>query len=603
MELLVAADILLSADVIPEDGVGSRFVPELQPVAEGALDQLRLVVAPDGEGDRVADPPAGLRIPIMIEHQRALTSHAVGVRENVLVDVTVGREEVVEEEVFHPSKKVPFMEQWKDLVLVTGHQILVRRLVPVGAAVLHAVLFCVTLHLSVTEHGKARHGGEHGADAEVLVPLAELVHRCALVRVVHEVDVPLHDARIELQRVFHHAAVAGVLLVPEHVHEGAVVDPVHTQGADEVALHEPERLGQEERIGDLLRHSIDHLPPELFGQELVELLFGHAVFRAGGDRPACPWLGEPEALVVLLGQRHSRVEADDGELAGHVEDHLDDRLADFFLQEVELRRVVPGHARTVVPVVNVDLVAGPVVDAFEDHGSVSPVVIAVLEVDTHAVVAAEIGTGERIGGEGTVLERDESIGMIDHPMRVDAHMVGDHITRQTNPALPRAVTQALVSVLPTQLVRHAVILHGIGGGDGFGVAHDLLDALGGRAALPESDEPQPREPSLRQGVQLLVWDLVQPADGPLVGLRELIEPDVGVLGDEDHLGHPCLIRAEALVFRLVELVDAAGAWAQEDGLFLLGDQVEAAEEPVKVLAQQGSPALLHELELTGERVR
>ena len=86
------------------------------------------------------------------------------------------------------------------------------------------------------------------ADAEVLVALAELIDRGALVGVVHEVDVALQDLRIELERVLHDLAILGVLLVAQHVHEGAVVDAVHPQRPDEVAFHQPERLGQQQRV-------------------------------------------------------------------------------------------------------------------------------------------------------------------------------------------------------------------------------------------------------------------------------------------------------------------------------------------------------------------
>ena len=57
--------------------------------------------------------------------------------------------------------------------------------------------------------------------------------------------------------------IARAVLVAEHVHERAVVDAVHAERPDEVALEHPERLGQQERAGHLGRDPVDDLAPEL----------------------------------------------------------------------------------------------------------------------------------------------------------------------------------------------------------------------------------------------------------------------------------------------------------------------------------------------------
>jgi hypothetical protein len=62
---------------------------------------------------------------------------------------------------------------------------------------------------------------------------------------------------------------------------------------------------------------------------------------------------------VALGQHHRGVEADDREASRDVEDRPDDLFAHLGLEEVELRRVVPGEARPVVAVVDVLLCATP----------------------------------------------------------------------------------------------------------------------------------------------------------------------------------------------------------------------------------------------------
>jgi hypothetical protein len=90
------------------------------------------------------------------------------------------------------------------------------------------------------------------------------------------------------------------------------------------------------------------------------------VLGAAGDRAALARLRIPQSLDVASGQRHRGVEADDRELAGDVEDGLDDGLADLGFEEVQLGGVVPGHARAVVAVVDVARVAGELVGALED---------------------------------------------------------------------------------------------------------------------------------------------------------------------------------------------------------------------------------------------
>ena len=77
--------------------------------------------------------------------------------------------------------------------------------------------------------------------------------------------------------------VLGVLLVAQHVHEGAVVDAVHAQRAHEVALHQPERLGQQERVGRLGGDAVDDLAPELDGHAALELVGGQGRGATRGD--------------------------------------------------------------------------------------------------------------------------------------------------------------------------------------------------------------------------------------------------------------------------------------------------------------------------------
>ncbi len=186
-------------------------------------------------------------------------------------------------------------------MLVACDEVFVGLLVHLGLLELHAVALGVALDLAVAEHGQAGQRGEQGADAEVFVAAAELVDRGALVGVAHEVDVALEDVGVELDGLLEVGAVLGVLFVAQHVHEGAVVDAMHAEGADEVAFEQPEGFGEEEGAGDFGGDAVDDLAPELVGHECVELLLRHGVFGARGDGAARAGQREPEPLDVAFG--------------------------------------------------------------------------------------------------------------------------------------------------------------------------------------------------------------------------------------------------------------------------------------------------------------
>jgi hypothetical protein len=165
-------------------------------------------------------------------------------------------------------------------VLVAGYEALVGPLFHLGLFELHAVALGVAFDLSVSEHGEAGQGSEESGHAEVFVSGAELIDRGALVRVAHEADVALEDVGVELDGFFEVGAVLGVLFVAQHVHEGAVVDAMHAEGANEVAFEEPESFGEEKGAGDLGGYAVDDLAPELVRHQSVELFLGHRVFCA-----------------------------------------------------------------------------------------------------------------------------------------------------------------------------------------------------------------------------------------------------------------------------------------------------------------------------------
>ena len=142
--------------------------------------------------------PLGAVVLVVVEDKGALARSAVGVGEDVFVDCAVARPEVVESEVGAVGKDAAVLEQRGDLALVARDEALVGPLVHLGRLELHAVALGEAFDLAVAEHGQAGERGEQGADAEVLVAVAELVDGGALVGVGHEVDVALHDVGVEL---------------------------------------------------------------------------------------------------------------------------------------------------------------------------------------------------------------------------------------------------------------------------------------------------------------------------------------------------------------------------------------------------------------------
>ena len=300
----------------------------------------------------------------------------------------------------------------------------------------------------MADHRQPRQRCEERHDPEVFVAGPELLDRRFLVGVGHEVHEALQDLSVELDGVADHLAVARVVLVPEHVHERAVVDPVHPEGPDEVALHQPERLGKEEGVRRLRGDSVDDLAPELVRHQRVEGGLGHRVLAPRRDGATAPGLRPPEPLDVALGKDHRGVESDHRETAGDLEDRLDDRLADVGLEVVQLSRVVPGKARAVVAVVDVADVARRRVAALEDDRGVGVVPVVVFEADLHALVVGQVLARVRVGGERRLGDPDEPIRIVDHPVRIDPHVVGDHVRREPDPARGRPVAQVRVSRRP-----------------------------------------------------------------------------------------------------------------------------------------------------------
>ena len=69
---------------------------------------------------------------------------------------------------------------------------------------------------------------------------------------------------------------------------------------------------------------------------------------------------------MLLCQCHGGIEADDREIARHMQDGLNDRFAYFRFRVIELGRVVPREGGAVVAVIHIAHIARMTVKALED---------------------------------------------------------------------------------------------------------------------------------------------------------------------------------------------------------------------------------------------
>ena len=332
---------------------------------------------------------------VVDDDQRPLASMSVDVCEDGFAACAVVPC-IVDVEMLDTAEEVAPSEQGEYPPVVLVDHPLVRLLVPVCPPVLHAVLLLQTLYLAMAEHRQTGQRGEYGADGEVAVAVAELCDRGLLVGVVHEVHIALEDLGFEDQGVLDRHAVLLVLLVLEHVHEGRVVDAVHAQCADEIALHHPEGLCEKQRVWNLVRNAVDHLPPELLRNPPVELLVAEGVHEPAGDVSSVSGLGVPEPLDVALGKRHRRIEADYVEVPGNVQDLLDDGLSGHGIEVVQLCGVVPGHRRAVVAVEDIAGLACPPVDAAEGDCRIAPVIVVVLDLDLDVRVGGQVRSVERV---------------------------------------------------------------------------------------------------------------------------------------------------------------------------------------------------------------
>ena len=156
----------------------------------------------------------------------------------------------------------------------------IRRLVTPRSPELHTVALLEALPLPVGEERQTRQRRQHTAGTEVAILATELRHRRLLVRRAEVVGEPAEELRIDLESVPQQPVQTHRVSVSQHMHEGAVVDTMQAEAPHEVRLHQPERLGQQQRVGRLGGDPVDHLAPELLRHPFYERLLAHAVLGA-----------------------------------------------------------------------------------------------------------------------------------------------------------------------------------------------------------------------------------------------------------------------------------------------------------------------------------
>ena len=133
---------------------------------------------------------------------------------------------------------------------------------------------------------------------------------------------------------------------------------------------------------------------------------------------------------------------------------------------VELRRIVPGKTGAVVAVIHIARRAVVMVAQPEDNGCIGLVVVVVFNLDLDAAVGGKIRPVEAVGRERALPAIEKPVGMVDHPVGVDAHVVRNHVAGHANAEMRRASLQAVEGFVSAQVAGNVVSLERVGRGDG-----------------------------------------------------------------------------------------------------------------------------------------
>ena len=82
----------------------------------------------------------------------------------------------------------------------------------------------------------------------------------------------------------------------------------------------------------------------------------------------------------------------------------------------------------------------------------------VLEADLDAVVVGEVRALERVGRERRRGDREEALRVFDHPARVDAHVVGDHVAGEADPACGGTIAEPAMGLVAAEICGDPVVV-------------------------------------------------------------------------------------------------------------------------------------------------
>ncbi len=205
-----------------------------------------------------------------------------------------------------------------------------------------------------------------------------------------------------------------------------------------------------------------------------------------------------------------------------------------------------------------------------------------------------------------MIELDKPVRMLDHPFRVDAHVVGDHIGSHPYPVAESSGFQVLEGFMASELPCDHIVIDRIRRGRCFRIAGELLDLFRSRTPLPYTDKPQAGDAPPGHLFELLIRDLIEPGDGAAVFLRELEKPHIGALGNEHEVRHPVEVGTEPLELCVVphpEFRRNGLAGTEKPWLVLFLDKVHAPQDAQQQVLDDVSPVGPDILQLAVERVR
>ena len=229
---------------------------------------------------------------------------------------------------------------------------------------------------------------------------------------------------------------------------------------------------------------------------------------------------------MFAGQGHGSVEADQVEALGYADDQITHGLAYFREKEVELGGVVPWHVGAVVAVVEVAALSSVMIVMFTDHRGVAMVPVAILDADADLGGIAKIRSAEAIGRVGWLIGLQEPVRVLSDPLGIDAGVVGNNVTSQTDTVIAASLLKVLQGAFATQFCSNPVSMQGVGGGLRLRITAELLNTFRCPGTFPDTDQPESIESPVRQASQFFIRDVSQGGDGALVAAAQLIEPDI-----------------------------------------------------------------------------